>query len=83
MNFEKVITISFNLLLVCPSVRKFVFAVLFIPSFNVLSNYFCFTQFGGSFYCQNFDHEIRDTAPLIISGIKIGYLSLLQQCFGC
>lgn len=27
----------------------FVFAALLIPSFNVWTDYFCFTQFGGSF----------------------------------
>ena len=31
---------SFNLLLVCPSVPTFVFAVLLMPSFKVLSDYF-------------------------------------------
>ena len=45
----------------------FVFAVLLIPPFNVLSNYFlCFTQFGGSSYCYNFD-KIWPTAPLSFS----------------
>ena len=33
------IAVRFNLLL-CPSVPSFLFAVLFIPSFNVLSGYF-------------------------------------------
>ena len=35
----------------------FVFAVLLTPYFNVLADYFCFTQFGGSFHslnCNNF-----------------------------
>ena len=31
---------SFNLLLVCPSIPTFVFAVLLMPSFKVLSDYF-------------------------------------------
>ena len=35
---------------VCPSMPSFVSAVLFIPSFNALSCYFWFTQFGGSSY---------------------------------
>ena len=47
----------------CPSVSPFVFAVLFIPPFNGLSSYFCFTQFGGSSHCLNFD-KFRDIAPL-------------------
>ena len=34
------ILIRFNLLPVCPSVLTFVFAVLLIPSFNTLSDYF-------------------------------------------
>ena len=34
------ILVRFNLLQVCPSVPTFVFAVLLIPSFNILSNYF-------------------------------------------
>ena len=34
------ILVRFNLLPVCPSVPTFVFAVLLIPSFNILSNYF-------------------------------------------
>ena len=38
-------------------------AVLFILCFNVLSGYFCFTQFDGSFHCLNFD-KFLDLAPL-------------------
>ena len=39
------------------------FAVLFIPSFYVLSGLFLwFTQFGGSSHCLNFDKN-SDTAP--------------------
>ena len=34
------ILIRFNLLQVCPSVPTFVIAVLLIPSFNILSDYF-------------------------------------------
>ena len=34
------IVIRFNLDQICPSVPSFVFALLFIPSFNVLSVYF-------------------------------------------
>ena len=34
------ILIRFNLLQVCPSVLTFVFAVLLIPSFNILRDYF-------------------------------------------
>ena len=34
------IFIRFNLLPVCPSVPTFAFAVLLIPSFNILSDYF-------------------------------------------
>ena len=34
-----------------------------IPSFNVLNCHFCFTQFGGSSYCLNFD-KFCDTALL-------------------
>ena len=46
-----------------PSMPSFVSAVLFIPSFNVLSCYFWFSQFGGCSYCLNFD-KFWDTAPL-------------------
>ena len=46
---------------------SFVSAVLFIPSFNVLSVFFlCFTQFGGSSHCLSFD-KFRSSDPLIIS----------------
>ena len=48
--------IRFSLLQVCPSVSPFVFAMLFIPSFNVV----CLTPFGGSFYRFNFE-KFRDT----------------------
>ena len=34
------VLICFNLPQVCPSMHSFVFAVLSIPSFNVLSGYF-------------------------------------------
>ena len=34
------ILVPFNILPVCPSVLTFVFAVLLIPSFNILSDYF-------------------------------------------
>ena len=45
----------------------FVFAMLLIPPFNYLSNYFlCFTQFGGSSYRYNCD-KIWPTAPLSFS----------------
>ena len=37
----------------CPFVPSFVFAVLLIPSLNVLSDYFLVCQFGGSSYCLN------------------------------
>ena len=37
---KSTILIRFNLLPVCPSVPTFVFAVLLIPSFNILSDYF-------------------------------------------
>ena len=41
--------ICFNLHQVCPFVPPFVFALFFIPSFNVLKRLFLFfTQFGGS-----------------------------------
>ena len=35
------------------------FVVSFIPHSNFLSSYFCFTQFGGSFRCLNFDKAIQ------------------------
>ena len=44
---------------VCPPVPSFVFFVLFIPSES------CFTQFGGSCDCLNFD-KIHDTGPLCV-----------------
>ena len=34
------ISVRFDLLPVCPAVPTFVFAVLLIPSFNILSDYF-------------------------------------------
>lgn len=45
VNLEKLvlkfsIAIRFNLVQICPSVPSFEFALLFIPSFNVLSVYF-------------------------------------------
>ena len=41
ISFQKpTISVRFNLLQVCPSVPTFVFAVLLLPSFNVLSGYF-------------------------------------------
>ena len=48
----------------CPFVPSFVFAVLLIPSLNVLSDYFFVCQFGGGSYCLNIDKS-RDTAPLM------------------
>ena len=48
----------------CPFVPSFVFAVLLIPSLNVLSDYFLVCQFGGGSYCLNID-KIPDTAPLM------------------
>ena len=46
---------SFNLLLVCPSVPTFVFAVLLMPSFKVLSDYFlCSLDLGGKFLLLEF-----------------------------
>ena len=57
------IAILFNLHQVCPSVPTFVFAVLFIPSFNVLSSFLYFAQLGGSLHCPN-SGRIRDTQLL-------------------
>ena len=48
----------------CPLVPSFVFAVLLIPSLNVLSDYFFVCQFGGGSYGLNVDKS-RDTAPLM------------------
>ena len=48
----------------CPFVPSFVFAVLLIPSLNVLSDYFLVCQFGGGSYCLNIN-KIPDTAPLM------------------
>ena len=46
------------------SVPCFVFAVPFIPSFNILRGLFlCFTQFCGTCFFLNFD-KFCDTAPL-------------------
>ena len=47
----------------CPFVPSFVFAVLLIPSLNVLSDYFFVCHFGGSCHCLNFD-KTRDAAVL-------------------
>ena len=52
------------LLQVRPSVRPFVFSVLFIPSFNV------FTENGGSFHCLNFN-KFCDTAPRDIGELRL------------
>ena len=51
--------------IIIPSVPPFVFAVLFIPSFTVMSCYFlCFSQFdGNSHFLVNFD-KFRDAALL-------------------
>ena len=38
--------------------------VIYTASFNVLNDYFCFTQFGDRFYCLNFD-KFRYSAPLM------------------
>ena len=43
---------------------SFEFAVLLIPSLNVLSDYFFVCQFGRGFYGLNVDKS-RDTAPLM------------------
>ena len=43
---------------------SFEFAVLLIPSLNVLSDYFFVCQFGGGSYGLNVDKN-RDTAPLM------------------
>lgn len=53
------------LLQVFPSVLtfRFVFAVLFIPSFNVLIGYFCCIQFGDGSHCFGFD-TLCDISPL-------------------
>ena len=48
------ITICFNFH-VSPSLPPFVFAVFFIPYFNVLRSYFCLTQFACSSRSFNFD----------------------------
>ena len=66
--FQKPTTaIRFNLLEVCPSVPPFVFAVLFLPSFNVLSCYFCvLLNLEAAPRVRIFDN-IRDTAPLILN----------------
>ena len=53
------IVIRFDLLQVCPFVPSFVFAVLFIPSFNVWVVIFMSFH---SVWRQNFD-KFRDTAP--------------------
>ena len=52
--------IRFNLLQVCPSVPLFLLAVLFIPSFRVLSSYF-YVSLSGGFRCLNYD-KLRGTA---------------------
>ena len=48
----------------CPFVPSFVFAVLLIPSLNVLSDYFLVCQVGGGSYCLNVDKS-RHTSPLM------------------
>ena len=53
--FQKTFSIRSNLLQDCPSVLRFAVAVLFIPSFDFFSgSSLCFTQFGGSSYCWDF-----------------------------
>ena len=49
------ITICFTLLHVSLSVPLLVFAVFFIPYFNVLRSYFCFSRFDGSSRSFDFD----------------------------
>ena len=48
----------------CPFVPFFVFAVLLIPSLNVLSDYFLVSQFGGGSYSLNI-YKSRDISPLM------------------
>ena len=66
--FQKPTTANrFNLLEVCPSVPPFVFAVLFLPSFNVLSCYFCVLLNLEAVPRVRIFDNIRDTAPLILN----------------
>ena len=69
MNFLKTHNCNplFNLLEVCPSVPPFVFAVLFLPSFNVLSCYFCVLLNLEAVPRVRIFDNIRDTAPLILN----------------
>ena len=76
MNLEKLllnfsIAIRFNLLQICPSVLSFEFALLFIPSFNVLSVYFyVFMNLVDVFYCFNFA-KYRSLAPLWVHVVEV------------
>ena len=54
----------------CLLVPPFVIVLLSIHSFNILSRYFCFTQFGGSFHCLNFE-TFPDTAPFSCTSCKV------------
>ena len=42
---------------VCPCVPSFVFAELFIPSFNVMSDYFMFHSIWSQFLCLDFKNH--------------------------
>ena len=66
--FQKPTTaIRFNLLEGCPSVAPFVFAALFLPSFNVFSGYICVLLNLEAVPKVRIFDNIRDTAPLILN----------------
>ena len=71
---KSTIAIRFNIVLVCPSVPPFVFAVIysFFQCFYWL--FLCFTPFGDSFHCLNFD-KFRDTAALKNSKLSARHCS--------
>ena len=56
--------IRFYLPQVCPLASPFVFSVLFIPSFNVLSGYFCVSLSLVAVPTVRIFDKIHDTAPL-------------------
>ena len=62
---QHTIAIRFNLLQDCTSVATFPFAVLFIPSFLVCSNYFHVSLSFVAFLTVTLSFvKLRDTAPL-------------------
>jgi len=75
--------IRFNLLQVCPSVSTFVFAVLLMPSFNVLSDCFLFYLIMEQFllleFWQNSWHSFFNTLAIFLALSEFIFL-IVEKC---